>query len=309
MLLDDERLLGQLQEVGIVDGELVAIVGRNIDGLDAFTAARLAVNHLDGFGTERAAQDGRVARLQRRFVNIELVGIHRALHDGLAQAIRSGDEDDVAEAGISVEREHHAARADVRTAHVLNASGQRDHVVVETLVHAIGDGAIVVERGEHFVHALDQRFLAAHVEECFLLTGERRVRQVFGGGGGAHRDGDIATFTHALVAGEDFLLQLRRERCRQNPLTDLRADLGELLDVFDIERGEFLGDTLGQAFVLEEVAISLRGGRVTGRHAHAHLGQMADHLAERGILPPTVSTSWRPSFFEGYCVGGQGRSS
>ena len=73
-------------------------------------------------------------------------------------------------------------------------------VVLEALVHAIGDRAIVEERGEHFVDALEQRIAAAHVEERFLLAGERGVRQILGGRRGAHGDGDLAPAAHALEA-------------------------------------------------------------------------------------------------------------
>ncbi len=93
-----------------------------------------------------------LAGAQRRLVDVELVRIHRALHDGLAEAVRGGDEHDVAEAGVGIEREHDAARAEVAAHHVLHAGGQRDGVVIEALMHAIGDGAIVEQRGEHFVH-------------------------------------------------------------------------------------------------------------------------------------------------------------
>ncbi len=149
------------------------------------------VDHLDRLGAERASQDRVVPRAQRRFVDVELVGIHGALDDGLAETVGRGDEHDVAKAGIGVEREHHAARAEVTAHHVLDAGRQRDLRVIETLVHAVRDRAIVEQRREDLVHGLDDLPGAAHVQQRFLLSRERGLGQVFGGGGGAHGDGDI----------------------------------------------------------------------------------------------------------------------
>jgi hypothetical protein len=59
------------------------------------------------------------------------------------------------------------------------------------VVHAIGDGAIVEQRGIHLVHAGQQVLLAAHVEEGLLLAGEGGVRQIFGRRRGAHRDREL----------------------------------------------------------------------------------------------------------------------
>ena len=89
---------------------------------------------------------------QRGLVDVELVRIDRALHDRFAEAVGRGDEDDVAEARFGVEREHHAARAEIAAHHVLHADRQRHLRVIEALVHAIGDRPVVEERGEDFVH-------------------------------------------------------------------------------------------------------------------------------------------------------------
>ena len=58
--------------------------------------------------------------------------------------------------------------------------------VREALVHAVGDGAVVVERGEHVADRVEHVVGAADVEEGLLLAGEGRFRQVFGRGRGAH---------------------------------------------------------------------------------------------------------------------------
>ena len=195
--------------------------------------------------------------------------------------------------------------AKVGAHHVLDAGRQRDLIVSEALVHAIGDGAIVEQRGEHFVHALQQRIAAAHVEERFLLAGERGIRQIFGGRGGAYRDGNVAPAAHALERFEDLALEPRRERRGQDPLADLRADARERFDVIDVERRQLLGDALGETFVLQEVPIGLRRGRKAAGHVDAGLREVADHLAERGVLAADSLDVVPAELLEGNGVGAQ----
>ena len=64
--------------------------------------------------------------------------------------------------------------------------GRERHAGVrEALVRAVGDGAVVVERGEDLPDRLEDVVDAADVEEGLLLPGEGRIRQVLGRGGGA----------------------------------------------------------------------------------------------------------------------------
>ena len=128
---------------------------------------------------------------QRRLVDVELVRIDRALHHGLAQAVRGGDEHDIAEARVGVEREHDACGAQVAAHHVLHADRERHGVVVEVAVHAVGDRAIIEQRGIHLVHAREQMLFAAHVQEGFLLAGEGGLRQILRGCRGTHCDGEF----------------------------------------------------------------------------------------------------------------------
>ena len=78
------------------------------------------------------------------------------------------------------------ARAEVAAHHLLDRRRERDRGVLEALVHAVGDGAVVVERGEDVPDRLQHVVDAADVEEGFLLAGEGGVGQVLGRGGGAH---------------------------------------------------------------------------------------------------------------------------
>ena len=121
VLLDGECLSCKLEHILIRDGELASIRFGDVDGYGALAAAGFAVDHLDGLATHRASDDRVSIRTHRGFVHVELIRIHGALHDRFAQSIRGGDEHDVAEAGIGVEREHHAACAQIRTHHELDA--------------------------------------------------------------------------------------------------------------------------------------------------------------------------------------------
>ena len=57
------------------------------------------------------------------------------------------------------------------------------------VVHAVGDRAVVVERGEHVADRLEHVVDAADVEEGLLLAGERSLGQILGRCGGAHGEG------------------------------------------------------------------------------------------------------------------------
>ena len=246
---------------------------------------------------------------QRGLVDVELVRIHRALHDGLAKAVGRCDEHDVAEAGVRVQREHHAARADVGADHVLNARRQGDLFVREALVHAIRDRAIVEKGSEHFVDAPEQRIAAAHIEKRFLLTGERSVRQVLRRRGGAHGDGDVASPAHALEGFENLAFKCGGEGRGQNPGADLRADRRELLHIVDVQRLQRSCDAIRESFMLQEVAIGLRSRRESRRHDDAERRKVADHLAERGILASYRLNVMAANLLERNRVCSQGRSS
>ena len=176
MVLDDERLASELDEIAVCEADTVAFGGGYLHRTDAFRGARFTVDHLDGLGTEVAPQHRATTGAQGGLVEVELVRVHGALHHGLAEPPRGRDEHGVAEAGVGVEREHHAARAEIGAHHALDAGGQRHLGVVVALVDAVGDRAVVEERGEDLLHRLDHRGPALDVQEGLLLTGERGVR-------------------------------------------------------------------------------------------------------------------------------------
>ncbi len=164
--------------------------------------------------------------------------------------------------------------------------------MLEALVHAVGNGAIVVERGEDFLHLVQHIFDADHVEEGFLLAGERCVRQIFGGGGGAHGHGDVlgAGILAELDIGiADGLVELSRQRGLGDPFADLLAGRGQGLHVIDIKRRQACLDALGHAAFVEVLLKRIGGGGKATRHGHTEFGEVADHLAERRILAANLA--------------------
>ena len=285
--LDDHRVAGQLHDLGVVDREAVAQRFLDILG-DRRAAGGLfgGEGHADHLRAEVAAHDGMLAGSQHRLVHVELVGVDRALDDGFAEAVAGGDEDRVAEAGFGIEREHHAGGALVGTHHALDAGGQRHVGMDEALVHAVGDGAVVVQRGEDFLDRMQDVFQADDVEEGFLLAGEGGVGQVFGGGRGTHGERHVSSRfgDQALVLLGDGDGQAHRERGVHDPLANPAAAGDQRVDVIDIEGVERGVDLVVETALREEVAVGKSSGGEAAGHTYTGDGELAYHLAERGVL-------------------------
>ena len=141
--------------------------------------------------------------------------------------------------GIGVEREHDAGRAQVAAHHVLHADRQRDRVVIELVVHAVGDRAVVEQRGVHFVHA--GRAGAAS---------PRTLRKVscWPAKEASGRSSAVAEERTATAnprrwpilrqTSSTSCCEPRRERRREHPAADLLADDGEAFHVVHVERRE-----------------------------------------------------------------------
>ncbi len=159
--------------------------------------------------------------------------------------------------------------------------------MLETVVHAVGDGAVVVQRGEHFLDLVHDVVGTGHVEEGFLLSGEGRIRQILGGGRRTHGHGNVAAAILGAqlgIGGADVLVQLRLQRGVHYPAADFLAGGGQRIDVLDVQRGQPVEDALGQVVVRDEVLEGFSGGGITARHRNAQTGQVADHLAQGRIL-------------------------
>ncbi len=126
---------------------------------------------------------------------------------------------------------------------------------------------------------------AFDVEEGFLLTGEGGIRQIFRGGGGAHGDLQVRVPGLKLGIGTFHLgFEGRRQRRVDDPLTNLGTDARQFDHVVHIEGIEGGIDTLVEAFVGQEFAIGIGGSRKAAGHGDTGIGQIGDHLTERGVL-------------------------
>ena len=114
-------------------------------------------------------------------MHIELVGVDGALHHRFAQAITGSDEHNFFKTGFGIDGEHDTGCAQVRSDHALHPSRQGHFCMRKTFVYAVTDGSVVVQRGKHLFHFVQNVLNAHHVQEGFLLTGKRGVGQIFGG--------------------------------------------------------------------------------------------------------------------------------
>ena len=152
-------------------------------------------------------------------------------------------------------------------------------------MNAIADGAVVVERSEHFAHMTQNGFNANHVQNGFLLTGEGCVGQIFGGGGRTHGHGDFfLTVLEPFVKFADFLFEFGGERSGFNPAADFSAGLGKLVHVVNVQTFQTRGDAVFKASFLQKQAkrFGRRGKAV--RHTNTSIGQLTEQFAQRSIF-------------------------
>ena len=288
VLLDHQCVASQLLDFGVGQGIAVAQFGRHVFGAHQLAAGSLLFgrgkHHLDQLAAQVATDQCLVAGLQHGLVHVELVGVDGTLHHGFTQAVAGGDEHDITEAGLGIHGEHHAGSAQVGAHHALHAGRQSHFGVGKALVHAVADGTVVVQAGEHFLDLVQHGLDAHHVQEGFLLAGEGGVRQIFCGGGRTH--GEAGLVIAAAQGGEgvaDALFQIGRERLVLDHGTDFGAGDSQGVDVIGVQCIKLGIDARIQAVVLEELAERVgRGGKTRG-DANA-LGQLGDHLAQAGIL-------------------------
>ena len=173
VLLDDHGVTGKFLHFGIVERELVTLGFGDIDGHHRFSGRFFAgKNHLDQLRAEVATDHGMFAGSQHRLMHVELVRIHGTLHHRFTKAIGGCNENRITEAGFGIEREHHAGRTGIRAHHALHARRQGDIGMDEVLVHAVGDGAVVVKRGKNFLDRVQDVVEPVDVEEGLLLAGK-----------------------------------------------------------------------------------------------------------------------------------------
>ena len=240
MVLDADRVVRQFEYflVGQAKALACGLGRRHVPGTGTASPARIDEPHL--LAAERAAQDRAVTLAEGRLMDVELVRIHLALHDVFAKAPSAGNENHVAEPGFGVERKDDAARGEIRADHLHDADRQRDLEMVEAVVDAIDDGPVGEDRGKAPPACLDHLGLAAHVQETFVLPGEARSRQIFGGRRAAHRDCDpgAAFGLERAIGRRDLAAQIRIAGGFVDQLSGSRSALGEQRHIVVIEIGE-----------------------------------------------------------------------
>ena len=152
---------------------------------------------------------------------------------------------------------------------MLDADRQADLSVIEAVVHAVRDRAVVEQRRENFVDRREHGLLAAHVQEGRLLARERRVREILGRRGRAHRDAVAALRAERAVRAGDLVAEPRGQLRVEHGAADLGSRARQCVDVFDVEIVEQLRDPPIEPVVAQKVAIGVDRGRETVGHANS----------------------------------------
>jgi hypothetical protein len=190
VLLDGHRPAGKIENLPIgqhVAGPL-ALGGRNV----ACRRFAARVDHLDGLGAQRLRDDrGGAGTTKQRLEHLVFVGIDSTLHDVFAQPPGGVDQDDLVEAGLGVEGEHHTRSAQIGAHHFLDPDREGDLGVLEAFGFAVRDGAVGEQRRIAALACEQQIGLTFDVEEGLLLARETRVRKILGRSAGADGDSNI----------------------------------------------------------------------------------------------------------------------
>ena len=290
MLFNFNRLTGKVLDLLIRQTEANALILVHVHDFNGLTGTAFgAIDHFLHLAAQVAAQHSRLLVQQCLLVNVEFVRVNRTLYDHLAQTVGSGNENNVLEAGFGIHGEHHASSTRLGANHALHTGRQGDQFVVKALMNAVADGAVIKQGGEHLFNRDHDAIYATNVQEGFLLTGERRVRQIFRRCGRAHGHGEVSvTFADLGVCITDSLVQLRLERRINHPLTDFFASFRQRYHIFNVQRRQRFVDLLGQVVVLKEFTEGFSGSSKTARNGDTRRRQIADHFAQGCVLAAYV---------------------
>src|SRR5687768_9677359 len=134
---------------------------------------------------------------------------------------------------------------------------------------------------------LDQSLFTANVQNCVLLTVERRVRKIFGGCRRAYRYFASASgpLTQTSISGDNRFMYRGWQRSIEHQRAGFASGLVQRFQVFIIETVHQLAQPLAKTICLEQKTIRLaRGGEaVDGAYSLWHKG--AKQFAETGTFP------------------------
>ena len=108
MLLDNHRVTREFENIVVRQGITMAVGLGDIHRSGAAAGrAGLGEHHLDKLGAQIAADDRPLTLRQGGLMDIELVGIHGALHHRFAQTVTRRDEHHLVETGFGIQGEDH----------------------------------------------------------------------------------------------------------------------------------------------------------------------------------------------------------
>ena len=286
VLLDGACIAGQLENVLIGEAEASTVGLRRRDVAGRVLRLTLDEDHLHRLVPDQAAQHGAVAGQVSRLVDVELIGVDGALNHVLAKAVGACHEDDVVEARLGVDGEHHTRRGKVGAHHLHHADRQRDLEMVEALVDAIVDGSVGEQAGETTAARVEETLRALDVEIGVLLAGEARRRQVLGGRRASHSETDLLAVLvlKQAVGVHDLGDQVFGKPGAVDDLARTFAFARQRGDVGRVEIVELGMQRVPGAGPVQHVSVGLGGDGEPVRDADALLGQLLEHLAERGVL-------------------------
>ena len=171
---------------------------------------------------------------------------------------------------------------------------------------AIEYGSRFEQRGPAALDGLDDAEPALDVQECRLLTGEGRLRQVFGGRRAAHGHRPLAELS---IGGGDLLLDRGGHFRLLNGVLHRHGFGIELVVIVDVETFEDPSDHVIETGVLDELSIRARGDHESRRDGDVRLRQLAQIGALSAHERHIVSSDFRePDDVLGVSVHGESPS-
>ena len=219
-------------------------------------------------------------------MDIEFVGIDRALHDILTQPVDAGDEYDIAEAGLGIQCEDHTARSPVGSHHLHDPDRERDLEMVEPIVDSIGNGPICEDGREAAPAGFEQVPRTADVEEAFVLAGKARSGEILGRGRAAYGNRDVGPiFASELLIGRgDFLPKAIGAGGIEDNVPGFAGTLGKYIDAGLVDPVEKLMQPVPCTSRRQRIAVGLGCEDEAVRYSDAPTRQSRIELAKGSVL-------------------------
>ena len=219
-------------------------------------------------------------------MDVEFVGVDRALHNVLTQPVDAGDEYDIAETRLGIQCEDDSARGPVGSHHLHDPDRERDLEMVEPIVDSIGNGPICEDGREAAPAGFEQVPRTADVEEAFVLACKARSGEILGRGRAAYGNRDVGPIftSELLIGGGDFLLKAIGAGGIEDNVPGFAGTLGKYIDAGLVDPVEKLMQPVPCPSRRQCVAVGLRREGEAVRHPDAPIRQSRIELAKRRVL-------------------------